>query len=116
MAVTKQTTGRWFSVFFLPGPCLAEVHHANRGCDAKQSSGSVWMVGAFLKEDLQHLSRVRGGQRESELLSQEFSEGRSRNGSGVSLPVYSFVGADMCPSTVLKHMKHVIHLDTYGTF
>ena len=35
--------------------------------------------------------------------------------SGVSLPVYSFVGADMCPSTVLKHMKHVIHLDTYGT-
>ena len=67
-------------VFFLPGPCLAEVHHANRGCDAKQSSGSVWMVGAFLKEDLQHLSRVRGGRRESELLSQEFSEGMSRNG------------------------------------
>ena len=80
MAVTKQTTGRWFSMFFLPGPCLAEVHHANRGCDAKQSSGSVWMVGAFLKEDLQHLSRVRGGRRESERLSQEFSEGMSRNG------------------------------------
>ena len=48
--------GRWLLVVVVVA--VSQVQNANRGRDAKQSSGGVWMVGAIRQEDLQHIPRV----------------------------------------------------------